>query len=344
MAKYVSPKIKLQIVAKQNYKCNNKPGRTLRNLTGFDCPVWKRKDNPGTFDEYGYEIDHIMEFSLTKNNSMENLQALCKKCHAEKTRQYMTGNERPSKNKSRKSNIVKNIKILKVVKSTKSARSEITENNDLIEDNDLIENNELFDECELIETIELCDVNELEFKKETKQKKYANSTLFICRKCRKNFSSKASLEYHRAKKVCSKGTRYECKYCSRNFAHQSSLSRHYKKCDKLNGEVSDDEESDNESDDSIKLSKKEIMGKFAEMQIQIDGLRKENCDLKVAKNKVAKNKVAKNKVTINDSIVFSGDKNNVNSGVINNNIYFMGCDNTNMDHNDRNEIVKAFNA
>ncbi len=36
-------------------------------------------------NNYGNNIDHIIPYSLTKDNSLENLQVLCSSCHAKKT-------------------------------------------------------------------------------------------------------------------------------------------------------------------------------------------------------------------------------------------------------------------
>jgi hypothetical protein len=74
------------IAGNQFYKCANKPGKKLFRLEGFDCPYWKREGNDkGSFDASGYEIDHINEFNISKDESPNNLQALCLPCHAMKT-------------------------------------------------------------------------------------------------------------------------------------------------------------------------------------------------------------------------------------------------------------------
>jgi 5-methylcytosine-specific restriction endonuclease McrA len=36
---------------------------------------------------YTYEIDHIVPYSISKNNEINNLQALCPNCHALKTKE-----------------------------------------------------------------------------------------------------------------------------------------------------------------------------------------------------------------------------------------------------------------
>lgn len=80
---------KKYIAGKQFNKCANKPKSKLLGLEDYMCPLWKRKDkNAGCFDQSGYEIDHIKEFSLTHDDNNKNLQALCKSCHTVKTKKF----------------------------------------------------------------------------------------------------------------------------------------------------------------------------------------------------------------------------------------------------------------
>ena len=72
----ITPKIKKYILDKQNYKCANNPHNSSINLGDYKCPFWIY--NNGIVDESDFDIDHIEEFSLTHNNELDNLQALCK--------------------------------------------------------------------------------------------------------------------------------------------------------------------------------------------------------------------------------------------------------------------------
>ena len=96
-------KDKIVIAARQYYKCANKPGKTMRGLDGYQCPLWKQTgEDVGSFDESGYDIDHIVEFAITADDSPNNLQALCKSCHIVKTRRFNSvqlRGERDTKNK-----------------------------------------------------------------------------------------------------------------------------------------------------------------------------------------------------------------------------------------------------
>jgi hypothetical protein len=70
----------------EKYKqCANHPDDN--KIKDYDCPMWIIYG--GYFDESGYEIDHIDEFSKTRNNDFENLQLLCHSCHAVKTKLFM---------------------------------------------------------------------------------------------------------------------------------------------------------------------------------------------------------------------------------------------------------------
>lgn len=89
MSRNIPRKIKYKVLFKQRYTCKNTPGATLYNIGYHDCPVWKNVDCPGMFDEKGYEIDHIVEFSINQDNSVDNLQALCYRCHKIKTANFM---------------------------------------------------------------------------------------------------------------------------------------------------------------------------------------------------------------------------------------------------------------
>lgn len=92
-SRYISNKIKEEIVLKQNGKCANSPFKPALNLKGYLCLLWQI--NNGDFDESGYQIDHINEYSILSKkddidvNHISNLQALCPNCHAVKTKRFM---------------------------------------------------------------------------------------------------------------------------------------------------------------------------------------------------------------------------------------------------------------
>ena len=69
--------VKRNIAGKQRFKCCGIPGYT--------CPL-KARGGDGSFDEAGYEIDHIIEHCITADDSRDNLQALCPACHNVKTK------------------------------------------------------------------------------------------------------------------------------------------------------------------------------------------------------------------------------------------------------------------
>jgi hypothetical protein len=82
---------KRMVAGRQSFKCANKPGSTLKSLEAYQCPLWQKSDidDIGSFDQSGFELDHIEELSISGNNSLDNYQALCKSCHSVKTRNFM---------------------------------------------------------------------------------------------------------------------------------------------------------------------------------------------------------------------------------------------------------------
>jgi HNH endonuclease/Zinc finger, C3HC4 type (RING finger) len=90
----VSEAKKKNVAGKQHYKCANRPGIEIKGLANYECPLWKIKGiKQGSFDESGYDIDHIIEHSITGDDSIENLQALCKMCHSTKTKRFLMKND-----------------------------------------------------------------------------------------------------------------------------------------------------------------------------------------------------------------------------------------------------------
>lgn len=79
------------IAGKQCYKCANKPGSQISGIQTYACPLWQKHeaDNRGSFDESGYELDHIKELAISNDNSLDNFQALCKSCHSVKTKKFI---------------------------------------------------------------------------------------------------------------------------------------------------------------------------------------------------------------------------------------------------------------
>lgn len=86
----ITEAMKRYIAGKQYYKCANKPfTEKYKSLENYNCPLWEKSENKGSFDQSGFEIDHINEFSISQNNTEENLQALCKSCHSVKTKKFL---------------------------------------------------------------------------------------------------------------------------------------------------------------------------------------------------------------------------------------------------------------
>ena len=82
---------KRMVAGRQGFKCANKPEVTLKGIETYQCPLWLKSDadNRGSFDQSGFDMDHIDELSQSGNNSLENFQALCKSCHCVKTKKFL---------------------------------------------------------------------------------------------------------------------------------------------------------------------------------------------------------------------------------------------------------------
>lgn len=100
MPKTLSENIKKIVAGRQKFRCANKPGSKLRGLNGCFCPMYQIPGNAGSFNESGYDIDHIIEKHDHGSNHIDNLQALCPNCHAYKTRRYTSKLHRRNRQKS----------------------------------------------------------------------------------------------------------------------------------------------------------------------------------------------------------------------------------------------------
>ena len=90
MGRKLTESMKKHIAAKQNYRCANEPGKKLERLENYQCLLWKLDGiNRGIFDQSGYQIDHIVEYSQTHDDSENNLQALCPNCHSFKKQEIL---------------------------------------------------------------------------------------------------------------------------------------------------------------------------------------------------------------------------------------------------------------
>ncbi len=78
---------KKKVAAKQEFKCANQPSKVTKGLDNYQCPMWLGKQ--GSFDESGYDIDHIVEVAEGGSDELDNLQALCICCHRVKTTRYL---------------------------------------------------------------------------------------------------------------------------------------------------------------------------------------------------------------------------------------------------------------
>src|SRR5256885_1651778 len=78
-SRYIPNDHKKIILERQENKCANYKGSNLYRIGNYQCPFWSF--NKGYFDKSGYQFDHVIEFCLTSDNNINNLQALCPSCH-----------------------------------------------------------------------------------------------------------------------------------------------------------------------------------------------------------------------------------------------------------------------
>ena len=94
--KAIPKAVRESVAARQQFRCANQPGpgAAAVGCKRYTCPLWALAlalaQEGGTFDEAGYEIDHIVEVSHGGADDADNLQALCPCCHRVKTRRFRT--------------------------------------------------------------------------------------------------------------------------------------------------------------------------------------------------------------------------------------------------------------
>jgi len=121
--RYVSEITKKHVVILQNFKCANSPNSNLKNIGKYKCHLYQIGD--GSFNESGWEIDHIVEFSIGGSDDISNLQALCVCCH-----QVKTNNFTAKKTEANNSEIIEIIKVKKVTKQDKYLEIKIKKENE----------------------------------------------------------------------------------------------------------------------------------------------------------------------------------------------------------------------
>jgi len=92
---------KKYIAGRQKYKCANNPDTKLFRLENYECPFWVRGGD-GSFDNSGYEIDHIKEIVNGGSDEFKNLQALCLCCHKVKSKVFIFKKKSKRRKKERK--------------------------------------------------------------------------------------------------------------------------------------------------------------------------------------------------------------------------------------------------
>jgi HNH endonuclease len=138
----VTEAMKKKVAAKNYYKCANMPGKNLRGLEDFLCPLWQiGGENRGCFG-ITYEIDHIVEKALGGSDDEQNLQAICSICHAYKTRCFLMNK-----------NLVKNTVYENIIICDKLHDIYIKQNNKLISLHAFNKSNDNFNDSDILNEI-----------------------------------------------------------------------------------------------------------------------------------------------------------------------------------------------
>jgi 5-methylcytosine-specific restriction endonuclease McrA len=82
LRKHIPANIRNELICRT--VCANDPNNQAPGCKGYFCPMWLGYG--GTFDEAGFQIDHIVEVKHGGTNELSNLQLLCPSCHAVKTK------------------------------------------------------------------------------------------------------------------------------------------------------------------------------------------------------------------------------------------------------------------
>jgi len=229
----VTESTKKIVVARQGYRCANEPGLKLKRLEDHLCHLWFTKSNfIGVFDEKGYEIDHINELSISGDNSLDNLQALCKSCHRVKTKSFMKELtdlkrkrlvEKKSDNKTDDKN--SNDKTETDDDNESDDENKSGDNNESNDKNDSDVKNEFNNKNKSNDKNKSDDNNRSEDENKSDDNNRNNRRQYKCNRCGKIFKYNKNLKYHTDNNSC-KEYESECKYCRKQFTSATNMYRH----------------------------------------------------------------------------------------------------------------------
>ena len=257
--RHLSEATKKTVAANQHFQCANKPGSNIESLDGYKCPLWQLSGGAhGCFDESTYEIDHIDAHSLTQDDSIGNLQALCKMCHGVKTRKFMMQNKhtRESAHHNKCAYEDKINALTKELEEIKETKNNPINTNINLPSPDIITNDIASRGTNIVNN------NTIYSKKKNHQ----------CPKCLKIFCRNDVLHNH-INKNCKgfSSTKTKCNYCSQNFSNPCNLKRHNKIC-KLKNE--------NDNTEQIPYNIDELLEELKIIKEENIKLKRENIKLK----------------------------------------------------------------
>ena len=171
--------------------------------------------------------------------------------------------------------------------------------------------------------------------------------MFECNKCKKTFTTKVNLQYHKKHKACNLSTKIKCDNCDKTFTTQPSMRRHMMKSCK-NKDICTDE-------------KQQIYEKLLELQHEIDTLKiksekieMENIKLKneikqgntLSQDRLLGSIYERNTNIVNNASIVAANNNGViatNNGTINN-IILVECGKEDISKIDKTDILNGIKS
>ena len=156
--------------------------------------------------------------------------------------------------------------------------------------------------------------------------------MFECTDCKKEFTTKANLNYHIKHKSCKNGDKVQCKYCEKTFTSAISMYRH------IRNSCKEKKEEDN--------NKHKIYEKLLELQREVETLSELKNEVKILKEKSIQ--LEKDNIKLKKQV--KQRNNTINNGIMANkidtinNIMLVGYGQEDISKIDKKDILKGIKS